>query len=113
MPPGVPYLIGNEAAERFSYYGMASILTIFLTEHLLGLDGQAAPLDENRAHEWTHNFFTAVYFFPIIGALISDGFLGKYRTIFSVSLLYCLGQAVMAMVDVSVWRRPEGHHLGR
>src|SRR6266704_1354268 len=29
MPPGVPYIIGNEAAERFSYYGMNSILTIF------------------------------------------------------------------------------------
>src|SRR5437870_870115 len=31
MPPGVPYIVGNEAAERFSYYGMNSILTIFLT----------------------------------------------------------------------------------
>jgi len=26
MPPGVPYIVGNEAAERFSYYGMNSIL---------------------------------------------------------------------------------------
>jgi POT family proton-dependent oligopeptide transporter len=26
MPPGVPYIIGNEAAERFSFYGMRSIL---------------------------------------------------------------------------------------
>jgi POT family proton-dependent oligopeptide transporter len=32
MPPGVPYIIGNEAAERFSYYGMNSILTIFMTK---------------------------------------------------------------------------------
>jgi POT family proton-dependent oligopeptide transporter len=103
MPPGVPYIIGNEAAERFSYYGMASILTIFLTQHLLGPTGQPAPLDSNRAYEWTHNFFTAVYFFPIFGALLSDVLLGKYRTIFSVSLLYCLGHAVMAAVDVS-WK---------
>ena len=28
MPPGVPYIIGNEAAERFSFYGMRSILII-------------------------------------------------------------------------------------
>ena len=30
MPPGVPFIIGNEAAERFSYYGMKSILTVFM-----------------------------------------------------------------------------------
>ncbi len=30
MPPGVPYIIGNEAAERFSYYGMKSVLTVFM-----------------------------------------------------------------------------------
>ena len=28
MPPGVPYIIGNEAAERFSFYGMRSILIV-------------------------------------------------------------------------------------
>src|SRR5437867_12775399 len=33
MPPGVPYIVGNEAAERFSYYGMNSILTIFMTKY--------------------------------------------------------------------------------
>jgi len=32
MPPGVPYIVGNEAAERFSYYGMNSILVIFMTK---------------------------------------------------------------------------------
>ena len=35
MPPGVPYIVGNEAAERFSYYGMNSILTIFMTKYLM------------------------------------------------------------------------------
>jgi proton-dependent oligopeptide transporter, POT family len=101
MPPGIPYIIGNEAAERFSYYGMAAILTMFLTEHLLDASGKPAYMDENRAQEWTHDFFSWVYFFPIIGAFVSDGFLGKYRTIVSLSLVYCLGHAVMALVDVS------------
>ncbi len=35
MPPGVPYIVGNEAAERFSYYGMNSILVPFMTHYLL------------------------------------------------------------------------------
>src|SRR5678815_2223520 len=34
MPPGVPYIVGNEAAERFSYYGMNSILVVFMTRYL-------------------------------------------------------------------------------
>ena len=36
-PPGVPYIIGNEAAERFSYYGMNSIIVIFWTTYLVVL----------------------------------------------------------------------------
>ena len=35
MPPGVPYIIGNEAAERFNYYGMKSILTVFMAHYIL------------------------------------------------------------------------------
>ena len=35
MPPGVPYIIGNEAAERFSYYGMKSVLTVFMARYIL------------------------------------------------------------------------------
>ena len=99
MPPGIPFIVGNEAAERFSFYGMRAILAVFLTKHLLDSSGALAPLDEHRANEWQHNFVAASYFFPIIGAIISDAFLGKYNTILSLSLLYCLGHAVMALVD--------------
>ncbi len=100
MPPGIPYIIGNEAAERFSYYGMTAILATFLTTHLLNSAGTPDPMTEHEANEVIHNFIFWVYAFPIIGALISDGFLGKYRTIVTVSLLYCLGHAAMALVDV-------------
>jgi len=31
MPPGIPYIVGNEAAERFSFYGMRAILFVFMT----------------------------------------------------------------------------------
>ena len=39
MPKGIPYIVGNEAAERFSYYGMLTILQVFMTEHLLTSSG--------------------------------------------------------------------------
>ena len=102
MPPGIPYIIGNEAAERFSYYGMSGILATFLTTYLLDASGQLAPMTQSEARSVTHYFIMAVYFFPILGALLSDTLLGKYRTIVTVSLLYCAGHAVMALVD-----RPE------
>ena len=35
MPGGIPYIIGNEASERFSYYGMRAILVVFMTQYLV------------------------------------------------------------------------------
>ncbi len=35
LPPQVPFIIGNEACERFSFYGMRNILTVFLIDYLL------------------------------------------------------------------------------
>src|SRR6266496_1210576 len=49
MPPGVPYIIGNEAAERFSYYGMKSVLTVFMAHYILNQSGLLAPMQENDA----------------------------------------------------------------
>jgi proton-dependent oligopeptide transporter, POT family len=99
MPGGIPYIIGNEAAERFSYYGMSGILFAFLTEYLRDASGSVSPMSKHEATEWTHYFIAAVYAFPILGAILSDWLLGKYRTIISISLLYCVGHAVLALVD--------------
>lgn len=99
MPRGIPYIVGNEAAERFSYYGMSGILFAFLTEHIRDASGNLAPMSKNQATEWTHYFMMAVYAFPIVGAILSDWLLGKYRTIVSISLLYCFGHAVLAFMD--------------
>ncbi len=99
MPRGIPYIVGNEAAERFSYYGMSAILFAFLTKHLRDMSGSPAHMSPEQAKEWTHYFIAAVYAFPIVGAVISDWLLGKYRTILWVSLLYCAGHAVLALMD--------------
>src|SRR3989442_1157705 len=77
MPPGVPYIIGNEAAERFSYYGMKSVLTVFMAHYILNQSGVLAPMQENEAYMYTHYFVFGVYFLPILGAIIADGFLGN------------------------------------
>ena len=102
LPPGVPYIIGNEGAERFSFYGMRAILVVFMTQHLMGPDGMLDVMSEDQAKGWFHLFVSAVYFTPLFGALIADGLLGKYRTIILLSLVYCLGHFALA-VDQTRW----------
>ena len=69
MPPGIPYIVGNEAAERFSFYGMKAILTVFMMKYLLGSDGTLDPMNEEEARYYVHLFVVAAYFFPIVGIL--------------------------------------------
>jgi proton-dependent oligopeptide transporter, POT family len=97
MPRQVPFIIGNEACERFSFYGMRNILTPFLVTSLL----LYAPVAERAgiAKEVFHSFVIGVYFFPLLGGWISDRFFAKYRTILWLSLLYCVGHAFLAAFD--------------
>lgn len=91
MPGGIPYIVSNEAAERFSYYGMKAILTIFMVDYL--------KMTESDSTIWIHSFGLAAYALPIIGAFIADIWLGKYLTIIALSLFYCLGHGVLAVWD--------------
>src|SRR5881296_244878 len=81
MPPGVPFIVGNEAAERFSYYGMNSILVVFMTKYLMDAHGQPDQMTDARADAWYHTFVSCLYFLPLFGAFLADAVLGKYRTI--------------------------------
>ncbi len=97
MPGGIPYIISNEAAERFSYYGMRTILVIFMTKYLMNSSGNVDPMSPDEAKAWYHTWSSAVYFAPIFGALLSDIFWGKYKTIITLSLVYCMGHIALAM----------------
>jgi POT family proton-dependent oligopeptide transporter len=99
MPPGIPYIVGNEAAERYSYYGMRAILVVFMTKYLMGPSGELDLMSDEQAKTWFHGFVTAVYAFPILGAILADAFLGKYRTIMALSIVYCLGHLALAVDD--------------
>jgi POT family proton-dependent oligopeptide transporter len=99
MPAGIPYIIGNEAAERFSFYGMRAILVVFMTQYLRDRTGALAPMSENDAGKWYHLFVASNYFFPIFGAVLADAFLGKFRTIFWLSIVYCFGHLALSLDD--------------
>tara|TARA_Y100000814_G_scaffold235026_1_gene179020 strand:- start:307 stop:1626 length:1320 start_codon:yes stop_codon:yes gene_type:complete len=102
MPKGIPYIIGNELAERFSFYGMKCILIVFMTKYLMDHNGNYNTMSNAEATHWYHLFTSAVYYTPILGAIISDVFLGKYRTILFLSIVYCLGHLTLAL-DETAW----------
>jgi POT family proton-dependent oligopeptide transporter len=97
LPSGIAFIVGNEAAERFSYYGMRAILVVFMTQYLTNSLGQPDVMSENEAQGYFHLFVSTVYFMPLFGALLADGLLGKYRTIIVLSLVYCLGHFALAI----------------
>lgn len=90
-PPQVRYIVGNAACERFSFYGMASILVLYMNEHLL--------YGERDAKAYYHYFIMATYLTPLVGGWIADRFLGRYRTILWISFAYVLGHAVLATFE--------------
>ncbi|MGH8033506.1 MAG: MFS transporter, partial [Luteimonas sp.] len=97
MPRQIPYIIGNEACERFSFYGMRNILTPFLVSTLL----LYAPEAERAgiAKDVFHSFVIGVYFFPLLGGWLADRFFGKYNTVLWFSLIYCAGHACLAIFE--------------
>ncbi len=96
VPPGIPYIIGNELAERFSFYGMRSILLAYMTLYLCQPSGELNTFGSKEAEAWIHLFVGSAYLFPIFGGILSDAFLGKYRTILILSIVYCIGHGCLA-----------------
>ncbi|ABC83785.1 POT family MFS transporter [Anaeromyxobacter dehalogenans] len=94
FPPSIKFLAWNEAAERFSYYGMASILVLHMVRNL--------GFAENEAVTAYQVFTGAVYLMPIFGALLADRYWGRYNTILWLSLGYVAGHAVLAVWE-SAW----------
>lgn len=92
-PSGIKYIVWNEAAERYSYYGMRSILVIFLTQYLM--------IKDNVAIADYHLFAGLCYLFPVVGGYLSDRFLGKYKTILWLSIVYCIGHLFLAVFEHS------------
>jgi len=95
FPPQIRFIIGNEGCERFSFYGMKNTLTFFLINYLL----VALPSPEREATGKAHYhlFVSACFLTPLFGGYLADRYLGKYRTIFALSILYTCGNLCLAL----------------
>lgn len=100
LPRQIPYIIGNEACERFSFYGMRNILVQFLISSVI-LAYVPEAERQGVAKDVFHSFVIGVYFFPLLGGWLSDRFFGKYNTVLWFSLVYCAGHACLALFEDS------------
>lgn len=88
-PKSIFFIISNEFCERFMYYGMRTVLVLYLTRKLFW--------DDDTATIIYHLFTTLVYFFSVLGAILSDSWLGKFRTILYLSVVYSCGSILMSL----------------
>ncbi|XP_014274041.1 solute carrier family 15 member 1 [Halyomorpha halys] len=91
-PKSVFFIISNEFCERFSYYGMRGVLPLYLKNSL--------KYNENSSTIIYHVFVMLCYFTPVFGGIMADAWIGKYKTILYVSLLYAAGNIVLSVGSV-------------
>ena len=116
-PKGLGYLAVVEGCERFSYYSMQTLLTLYMVNYLLlpgrlenvvglewlrvnhydGLSGQ--PLSSAIFGDYT----SLVYLTPIIGGIIADRFIGRRAALVSGGAIMALGHFLMAFEHMFVF----------
>ncbi|RMC06804.1 hypothetical protein DUI87_16250 [Hirundo rustica rustica] len=93
FPLSIFFIVINEFCERFSYYGMKAVLTLYFSRFL--------HWDDNFATAIYHTFVALCYLTPILGAIIADSWLGKFKTILYLSIVYAIGQTVLSVGSIS------------
>jgi len=88
-PVGFWFFFWGEFAERASFYGMRTILALYLTSAMGFAATTAGPIQ--------YRFKAAVYFLPLLGGFIADRFFGKYWTIVGFSIPYVAGHFILGI----------------
>src|SRR3954463_12780241 len=112
-PKGMGYLAFAEGWERFSYYGMQTLLVLYMTQYLLlsghvenvagfgpfraAIEDVYGPLSPLALASAIYGLYAGlVYLTPILGGLIADRLAGRTRTITAGALLMAAGHFLMA-----------------
>jgi proton-dependent oligopeptide transporter, POT family len=86
-PKGLKVLFFAEMWERFSYYGMRGLLTVYLVQHFL--------MDQGDAQKTYSSYTTLVFLMPLLGGIIADRFLGTRKAIAFGALALVVGHFAM------------------
>lgn len=88
-PKGLWVLFGTEMWERFNFYGMRALLTLFMVNSLLMKEGDVTII--------YGGFLALCYLTPMLGGFIADRFLGNRYCIIVGGALMAIGQFLMFM----------------
>ncbi len=116
-PKGLGYLGFTEGCERFSYYSMQTLLTLYMVNYLLvptrmdkvfGLDWLQAHVyhgisGQPLASAIFGTYTSLVYFTPIFGGIIADRWLGRDTTLIIGGVLMAIGHFLMAIQSAFVF----------
>jgi dipeptide/tripeptide permease len=95
-PTGLWFFFWGEFAERCSYYGMRTILYLYLVGDATGVIKGGLHLGA-QGKQMYFAFKMACYFLPLIGGYVADRFFGKYWTIVGFSIPYVLGHFILGI----------------
>ncbi|MDE1149402.1 MAG: oligopeptide:H+ symporter [Azospirillaceae bacterium] len=90
-PVGFWFVFWGELAERACYYGMRTLLALYITAQLGFSDSDAATVIQV--------FMASCYALPLIGGFIADRWLGRYPTIIIFSFPYIAGQVALSFAS--------------
>jgi POT family proton-dependent oligopeptide transporter len=88
-PPGLYVLFFTELWERYSFYSMMAILTLYMDEVL--------HFDAARAGLVYGSYIGGVYLLPLVGGFLADRVFGFYRTVIIGGIIMMLGHLVLAV----------------
>jgi POT family proton-dependent oligopeptide transporter len=96
-PRGLSTLFFTEMWERFSYYGMRALLTLYMTKSLA--EGGLA-FDEKSASLIYATYVSAVWYLPLIGGWLADKILGARRAVLIGGIVIACGHYSMVINTV-------------
>ena len=87
-----PFILGNELCERLAYYGLCTNLVVYFREVL--------ELSTPEANTQVNIWAGTCYVTPILGAIVADSYLGRYKTIMLFSTIYLVGLLLLVATNV-------------
>ncbi|KAK0167215.1 hypothetical protein PV327_004644 [Microctonus hyperodae] len=97
-PKSIFFIVTNECCERFSYHGMRVLLALYF-HNKLGYNDDISTIIY-------HVFTMLVAFFPLLGAVMADAWLGKFKTILYLSIVYAIGQILLSAAATPIFGLP-------
>lgn len=94
-PKAIPYLFMTEMWERFSYYGITSVLILYISKTF--------NMSNDQVYAVYGAYGALIYMTPLIGGWLSDKYLGRVATVILGALFIAVGQFIVSMPSTELW----------